>query len=269
VCIIPGCTVPVILRQNEKKDEDLEAEQMQDAIQSMKAALTVCEEACFRKIRYRDRLSRERKKDPEMETAWKREVREELEEVNRELKELKNQEDKTRAEERNRVEQQKRRKNEAENRRANKAGKERTRRDTQRPPVTPQRSTTMPSMIGRLHPTLGPGEAESEPGSLADAPGQVVGGQGDGPSQPPGRSRPEGNNQGQDGSQAPGGKSKEQAEKEEGERRRQERKKKAKEEDPKRWYKFIGEAYIHGMMDGEAVRLQINEGIPMRMFEIR
>lgn len=276
VCIIPGCTVPVILRQNVKKDEDLEVEQMQDAIQSMKAALSFCEEACFRKNRYRDRLSREREKDPALGTAWEREVREELEEVNRELKELKNQEDKARAEERNRVEQQKRRKDEAERRRAIKAGKERTEKEIQRPSVPPQRSTTMPppsstSMTtdGRRA-TLSPDEAEAGAGSPAEAPGQLdEGGQSDGPSQPPGPSRPVGDNQGQDGSQAPGDKSKEQAEKEEGERRRQERKDKAKEEDPKRWYKFIGEAYIHGMMDGEAVRLQINEGIPMRMFEIR
>lgn len=53
------------------------------------------------------------------------------------------------------------------------------------------------------------------------------------------------------------------------EEERQKRKKEAKEEDPKVYYQFMGEAYIHGMMDGEAVRLHINEGIPRRMFEIR
>lgn len=42
-----------------------------------------------------------------------------------------------------------------------------------------------------------------------------------------------------------------------------------KKEDSKVWYKFVGEAYIHGMMDGEAIRLQINEGLRRRTFEIR
>lgn len=275
VCIIPGCTVPVILRRNEKKDEDLEVEQMQDAIQSMKSVLSICEEACFRKNRYRKRLRQEREKSPVLEALWKQEVQQELKEVNRELKGLRNQEELAREQERKRDEQQRKRKNDAERRQAfSKAERETAEQAVRHRSVIRERSTTMPVtssafMTGGRLAMLGPDDAESEPGSLADAPGQVVGGQGGGPSQPPGRSRPVGDNQGQDGSQASGDKSKEQAEKEEGERKRQERKDRAKKEDPKRWYKFIGEAYIHGMMDGEAVRLQINEGIPMRMFEIR
>lgn len=89
----------------------------------------------------------------------------------------------------------------------------------------------------------------------ADAPGPTNEGLSSESNQPPQQSGPMGN------------KSKEQVEKEKEERKRQEEKDKAKEEDSKRWYRFIGEAYIHGMMDGEAVRLHINEGIPMRMFE--
>lgn len=276
VCIIHGCTVPVILRRHDKGDKDLEVEQMQDAIQSMKSVLSICEEACFRKNRYRKRLQQEREKSPVLEAIWKREVQEELKEVNRELKELRNQEELAREQERKREEQQRKRKNEAENRQAfSKAERERAEQAVKRRSAIRQRSTTMPvtssvSMTGGRLAMLGNDEAEAEDGSPADAPGQLDGGgQSGGPSQQPERSRPVGDNQGHDGSQAAGDKSKEQAEKEEGERRRQERKDKAKEEDPKRWYKFIGEAYIHGMMDGEAVRLQINEGIPMRMFEIR
>ncbi|ROW08912.1 hypothetical protein VMCG_02760 [Cytospora schulzeri] len=275
VCIVHGCTVPVILRKHGKDEKDLEVERMQDAIQSMKAVLSICEEACFRKIRYRKQLQREREKNPELETTWKREVQEELKEVNRELKDLRNQEDLARKERQKRDEQQKRRKKEAELRIAiAKAARERAEKAGKRPSLIWQRSTTMPvtglaSMTGGLHTMLSADEAEAGPGVLTDVSGQLGDERSGGPSQRPRRSRPVGDNQGPDGSQAPEEKSKEQADREEEERKRQERKDKAKEEDPKRWYKFIGEAYIHGMMDGEAVRLQINEGIPLRMFEIR
>ncbi len=45
--------------------------------------------------------------------------------------------------------------------------------------------------------------------------------------------------------------------------------KKAGEEDQKVWYKLYGEAYIHGMMDGETIRERIMKGFPERLFEIR
>lgn len=60
VCIVFGCTVPVILRREEKPSGDLEKEKMQDDIEAMKAAMATCEEACFRKLRYQKRLQKER-----------------------------------------------------------------------------------------------------------------------------------------------------------------------------------------------------------------
>lgn len=35
------------------------------------------------------------------------------------------------------------------------------------------------------------------------------------------------------------------------------------------YYKMLGECYVHGMMDGEAMAHQNNEGIPTTVFEIR
>jgi hypothetical protein len=35
------------------------------------------------------------------------------------------------------------------------------------------------------------------------------------------------------------------------------------------YYEMLGECYIHGMMDGEAMAHQNDKGIPWRVFEIR
>jgi hypothetical protein len=44
---------------------------------------------------------------------------------------------------------------------------------------------------------------------------------------------------------------------------------KAKKRDPYRRYEFLGESYIHGMMDGEAVRQNFYKLKPDHLFEIR
>ncbi|KAF7514603.1 hypothetical protein G7054_g15168 [Neopestalotiopsis clavispora] len=49
----------------------------------------------------------------------------------------------------------------------------------------------------------------------------------------------------------------------------QEKVKEAKEEDPNRWHTFQGDCYLHGMMDGEAVREKFYQEIPDRIFELR
>ncbi|KAF2032465.1 HET-domain-containing protein [Setomelanomma holmii] len=48
-----------------------------------------------------------------------------------------------------------------------------------------------------------------------------------------------------------------------------ERQRKAKIRDPLRHYRFLDQAYIHGMMDGEAVRQKFYTGKPDHVFEIR
>ncbi len=40
-------------------------------------------------------------------------------------------------------------------------------------------------------------------------------------------------------------------------------------EDGQWYYEMMGECYVHGMMDGEAMAHQNNEGIPTTVFEIR
>ncbi|KAJ4291042.1 hypothetical protein N0V90_010239 [Kalmusia sp. IMI 367209] len=51
--------------------------------------------------------------------------------------------------------------------------------------------------------------------------------------------------------------------------KRKRRQAQAESMDPFRHYEFIGEAYIHGMMDGEAVRQKFYKGKPDHVFELR
>lgn len=43
----------------------------------------------------------------------------------------------------------------------------------------------------------------------------------------------------------------------------------SKKEDEKYWYTLIGECYVHGMMDGEAISYQYEHGIKTQTFELR
>jgi hypothetical protein len=42
-----------------------------------------------------------------------------------------------------------------------------------------------------------------------------------------------------------------------------------KETDEYFWYEFIGESYVHSMMDGEAIKYQNQHEIKPRIFELR
>jgi hypothetical protein len=64
-------------------------------------------------------------------------------------------------------------------------------------------------------------------------------------------------------------KEKEKEEEKETLRRHKERQQKAKIRDPLRHYRFLDQAYIHGMMDGEAVRQKFYTGKSEHIFEIR
>lgn len=249
ICIVFGCTVPVILRRKHKAEGAPGKEKMQDQIESMKAAMEVCEEACFRKIRYQKRLQIEKAKGGGLDTIWKKEVLAELEEVNSQMRKWKEreEEDKERKiaeakDQENRKERAKRRQREARM----------TRDEAKLQPL--QKSKTMPdaglrSMVTKTGPSpVKEGMPEQSEGAQSThaTPPQTHG------------------QDGHDGVRETGQTSTEQLEKE-----RQKKKDEAREEDPKVYYEFLGEAYIHGMMDGEAVRRQINEGEPTRMFEIR
>lgn len=249
VCIIFGCTVPVILRRREKSEGDPAKEEMQDRIESMKVAIELCEEACFRKLRYQKRLQKEREKGENLDTIWKEGVLAELEEVNSQMRKWKEREKEDEARKIADAEDQETRKEKAKRRRMT---ARMSRDDGKLKPL--QKSKTMPDT--RLRSMA----AETAPSAMNDGiPEQSEGTQSTHsiPPQMHGQSGPEGVRETE----------KTATEKLDEERKR--RKDKAREEDPKVYYEFMGEAYIHGMMDGEAVRRQINEGEPTRMFEIR
>lgn len=249
VCIIFGCTVPVILRRKTKSEGEREKEEMQDRIESMKTAMEVCEEACFRKLRYQKRLKKERDKGEGFDTIWKNEVLAELDEVNSQMRKWKKREEEDKERKTADAQDQEIRKEKAKNRR--KAAKM-MRDEAKLQPL--QKSKTMPdtrmrSMAAETEPnTSKEGTQEQSEGSQRTHTT---------PSQTHGQDRRE-------ALRETGKTSTELLEEE-----RQRRKEKAREEDAKVYYEFMGEAYIHGMMDGEAVRRQINEGEPTRMFEIR
>jgi hypothetical protein len=251
VCIIFGCTVPVILRKFSKEPGDLEKERMQDRIEGMKSTMSMCEEACFRKLRYKKRLQEEREKGEGLAEVWKEEVLAEMKEVNFQMEEWKKreQEDKRRKEAWDK-EQEERKKN-AERRQA-------FAKEARRAVATPQplqtRSTTMPI------PRLGSMSTSSVSRFVNDSITEDFEEVGNIPTVPP-------QTPGEDGQD--GARETEQNIPDQLEDERQRKKQEAKEEDLNVYYQFMGEAYIHGMMDGEAVRLHINEGIPRRMFEIR
>lgn len=249
ICIIFGCTVPVILRKVEKPKGDPEKEKMQDQIESMKAAMAVCEEACFRKLRYQKRLLKEREKGDMLGEVWRDEVLAELEEVNRQMKKWREREDDEKKRKVAQDKEQEVRKKNAEHRQS--MAKMR-RDDATRQPLY-NRSSTMPVRLSSLYADTdltmvdeGTRDDGEEVGSPRSIPPQTLDQNRQNEASDANKDTPE------------------QLEEE-----RQKRKKEAKEEDPKVYYQFMGEAYIHGMMDGEAVRLHINEGIPRRMFEIR
>lgn len=269
VCIFSGCTVPVILREcsRPKTESDLRAEQMQDRIESMKEAVAMCEEACFRKNRYKKKLAKERAIDPMEEEFWRKEVKEELDVVNQQMKEWSSEGIKAREKRLHDDEKQKKRNNEAETRLKRRRKWLEQRQNTASLNHQKNRSLTMPTFLtaktasdanGLVPNSRIAGGEESHPHSSDQGQGIAQGS----------------TNRGRDRERDPAANetfpeiSEDEIQKRKDEAKKEARKQ-AKEKDPYLFYKFIGESYIHGMMDGEAVRLHFNEGIPRRTFEIR
>lgn len=249
VCIIFGCTVPVILRRKKKLERDPEREEMQDRIESMKAAMAVCEEACFRKLRYQKRLQKERDKGVNLDKIWKQEVLEELKEVNIQMKEWKEREEQDKKRKEVEGEDQKGRKEKAKRRQM---AAKLTRDEAKLQPL--QKSKTMPGTSRR---SMAMGEA---PGVTND--GIPEPSEGTRSSQ---ATSPQAYGQGGQ----PELRETRQPTTEQSDEDIQRKREEVGKEDRMVYYEFMGEAYIHGMMDGDAVRHQINEGVPTRMFEIR
>ncbi|KAG6365525.1 hypothetical protein INS49_007136 [Diaporthe citri] len=247
--IIFGCTVPVILRRKEKREGDPEKEKMQDRIESMKAAMEVCEETCSRKLRYQKRLQIERARGKGLDMIWKKEVLAELKEVNSQMRKWREREEEDKERKIEEAKDQEDRKDRAKHRQI---AAKMMREEAKLQPL--QKSKTMP-------------DAGLRSVAMETAPSVLNEG---GPEQPEGTQSthatpPQAHGQdGHDAVRETGQTTTEQLKKE-----RQKKKDEARVEDPKVYYEVMGEAYIHGMMDGEAVRRQINEDEPTRMFEIR
>jgi len=56
VCVLYGCTVPVILKRYEKRGGDLEAENFEDQIEALRSCIVKMEERRARKLNPRERL---------------------------------------------------------------------------------------------------------------------------------------------------------------------------------------------------------------------
>lgn len=242
VCILYGCTVPVILRPTSKKKESLKAEDVQDNIEFMRAAISACEDACFRRNRYKKRLQREKDDD---NPDWETEVKEEREAVNEQMREWKTRRDEAADQEKRDKQKQKQWKLAADDR-----SKRRKTSHTVDPKIAQgnqalNRSQTMPAKTW-ASPSVPAHDKFEPPGD-----GHAVG---------------DGSNTAGQVEESQVGESLSEAEK-----ANKEKQKQLQKEDQLTYYKFIGEAYIHGMMDGEAMRLQINESwsMPKRTFEIR
>lgn len=258
VCILFGCTVPVILRESKrKKKTDVEAERIQDAIEIMKTFVSTAEEACFRKNRYRRKLREKQRESDNLDqkTLWQIEVEEATKVINEEMEEWKLQ-DENAFKEAQRIhakQKQKRINSQKETR-----FKEQKALTSHNSPISPTKQVTR-SITMPIPSTLTTDLPVGEPTELMDVDDGA-------------HNEAQQQQQHQQQQLKRHGHSKSVDQVDQGPPQDdgvQERKNKAAEEDSYLHYTFIGEAYIHGMMDGEAVRLQINENIPKRMFEIR
>ncbi|KAK8131225.1 HET-domain-containing protein [Apiospora sp. TS-2023a] len=245
VCIIFGCTVPVILRRGPLKTaEDVENEKWQDCFESVRAALSTCEEACFRRLRYKRKLDSLGLPGDTDREDWKEEVQEEMVAVNKQMESWKAKELALVAQRKKDEEEKTMRKNEAAKRAA-----ERKKTIASRAPTFRGQPLQQKSTIGSVGPISE--EEDSAPAGGDDLPERDF-------------DEAQGTKQrGQQGTW-------ENEENAEGDKKEEEQE---DIDDQKLYYTLISEAYIHGMMDGEAVREHIlggNKGeMRERMFEIR
>jgi hypothetical protein len=83
VCVLHGCTVPVILSRRSKGEGELEKEEREDRYETFKSYFRRMEDICVRKKRYRDQKEKqknleereEHQENPLGETQWERDVK--------------------------------------------------------------------------------------------------------------------------------------------------------------------------------------------------
>ncbi|KAI1108244.1 heterokaryon incompatibility protein-domain-containing protein [Nemania sp. NC0429] len=200
VCILYGCTVPVILRKHEKDKKAKEAEVLEDRVEHLKALIRKWELNCVRKGKW----------DMMMDAKAK------TEEALR---------------------------NDTERLKSTSPGPSSSRASS--PPGTP--SSTQGSNEKSETPDSQEGQAESSDSGLDEKGGESDAKQSEEKDNDPPR---------------PGNLKR-------GEAAFQNKKEKAEQESNDCYYEFIGECYVHGMMDGEALRERFYKNHVDRIFELR
>ncbi|KAK7987063.1 HET-domain-containing protein [Apiospora saccharicola] len=206
VCVLYGCTVPVVLQQTPKTrqedakdgDGDLEKETLEDAKEALKTCIRQCEKN--RELKRKRKFRNEKNKKKWIESGEWYEMMDAKKKAEDQL------------------ERERERKKEEEMR--EKGGKDEIPDDSVLKEL-PVESSVTESIPGRILPTI-------------DERPEFV---------PPDRETPKTSYQ--------------------------EKVEQAKQEDPYRFYRLRGDCYLHGMMDGEAVRHKFYEELPDRVFELR
>ncbi|KAI1197345.1 heterokaryon incompatibility protein-domain-containing protein [Nemania serpens] len=188
VCILYGCTVPVILRRHEKKDKDIKAEVEEDRVEHLKALIRKWEQNCLRRATYRPKkelYQKEGEWDKMMDAKAKAE------------KALEH--------------------------------------DAERPKITSSSSSSDD-----------PSYSQETPSSTKDSAGESETHHSQEEPHPP----------------VPRGPKRTKT-------ALQQNKEDAKKDSDGCYYEFVGESYLHGMMDGEALRERFYQDFPDRTFELR
>ncbi|KAK0664574.1 heterokaryon incompatibility protein-domain-containing protein [Cercophora samala] len=238
VCIIFGCSVPVILRPNQRKSEqELADEKLEDDVAVCRKFVSRVEESCFRKLRYANT-----KKTKAREEASKRKAAAEVEKKAKSQKgKVKNEDGTQRLDE---LEQEKER-GEGKSKKGNEVKKDGEASSWEK--IVKEETDIINDQMMRWK------KADEE-------------------------SKQRKKEEDEDSKLR-----KEKAARREKDRRtpkvstspppagppRPKHPQYPPEEDKYYWYTLLGEAYIHGMMDGEAIREHIIEGLPKRCIEIR
>jgi hypothetical protein len=221
ICILYGCTVPVILRRvtpKFKTKNELNNERLEDGVEAMKRIVLQMERYRERKLQY-DTLDDAARKEVQDHTAdynKKHAVRKDLEKIAKDQKELED----------------------LEEARQRELGEQDTQSDIDDEDELPEL------------------EQEEETDTRQDRQSRK-------------RQRTAEPQMMHDNRDDAARKEKEKEEEDETIQRHKLRQRKAKIRDPLRYYRFLDQAYIHGMMDGEAVRQKFYMGKPDHMFEIR
>ncbi|KAI0019279.1 heterokaryon incompatibility protein-domain-containing protein [Xylariomycetidae sp. FL0641] len=94
VCILYGCTVPVVLRRSGRKSEEtVQAERYEDRVQAFRAVMAKCEQRCMRKVRYHskqdnthEKMDAQGKKPKPGSVEWREQVKEARRLINEDLR---------------------------------------------------------------------------------------------------------------------------------------------------------------------------------------